>query len=68
LFYIHYFRDLEKDFPNFKFYLVLSEPLPEDNWTEKKDMNDKNWRWICWICSPSSNRSSILTAMNLPKT
>lgn len=40
LFYIHYFRDLEKDFPNFKFYLVLSEPLPEDNWTEKKDMND----------------------------
>ena len=40
LFYIHYFRDLEKDFPNFKFYLVLSEPLPEDNWTEKKDIND----------------------------
>lgn len=40
LFYIHYFRDLEKDFPNFKFYLVLSEPLPEDNWVAKKDMND----------------------------
>lgn len=33
LFYIHYFRDLEKEFPNFKFYLVLSEPLPSDNWT-----------------------------------
>lgn len=32
LFYIHYFRDLEKEFPNFKFYLVLSEPLPSDNW------------------------------------
>ncbi|MEZ4938177.1 MAG: NADH:ubiquinone reductase (Na(+)-transporting) subunit F [Crocinitomicaceae bacterium] len=40
LFYIHYFRDLEKDFPNFKFYMVLSEPLPEDNWVEKKDVND----------------------------
>jgi Na+-transporting NADH:ubiquinone oxidoreductase subunit F len=42
LFYIHYFRDLEKDFPNFKFYLVLSEPLPEDNWVVKKDTNDPN--------------------------
>lgn len=42
LFYIHYFRDLEKEFPNFKFYLVLSEPLEEDNWTVKKDMNDKD--------------------------
>lgn len=41
LFYIHYFRDLEKEFPNFKFYMVLSEPLEEDNWVEKKDMNDE---------------------------
>lgn len=41
LFYIHYFRDLEKDFPNFKFYMVLSEPLEEDNWVEKKDINDE---------------------------
>lgn len=40
LFYIHYFRDLEKDFPNFKFYMVLSEPLPEDNWTEMKSIDD----------------------------
>ncbi len=42
LFYIHYFRDLEKDFPNFKFYLVLSEPLPEDNWVAKQDVDDPN--------------------------
>ncbi|MCR9172927.1 MAG: NADH:ubiquinone reductase (Na(+)-transporting) subunit F [bacterium] len=41
LFYIHYFRDLEKDFPNFKFYMVLSEPLEEDNWKEKKDIHDE---------------------------
>ena len=40
LFYIHYFRDLEKDFPNFRFHLVLSDALPEDNWVEKKDLDD----------------------------
>jgi len=32
---------LEKEFPNFRFYLVLSEPLPEDNWVPKKDATDK---------------------------
>ncbi|MDF1676843.1 MAG: NADH:ubiquinone reductase (Na(+)-transporting) subunit F [Vicingaceae bacterium] len=42
LFYIHYFRDLEKDFPNFKFYLVLSDALESDNWVNKKDINDPN--------------------------
>ena len=40
LFYIHYFRDLERDFPNFRFHLVLSDALPEDNWVEKKDLDD----------------------------
>ena len=39
LFYLHYFEELEKQFPNFKMHLVLSEPLPEDNWVEKKDMD-----------------------------
>ncbi|CAL2077704.1 Na(+)-translocating NADH-quinone reductase subunit F [Tenacibaculum sp. 190524A05c] len=42
LFYIHYFRALEKDFPNFKFYLALSEPLEQDNWKVKKDINDES--------------------------
>lgn len=41
LFYIHYFRDLEKDFPNFKFFMALSEPLESDNWKVKKDINDE---------------------------
>jgi len=41
LFYLEHFRDLEKNFPNFKFYLALSEPLPEDNWKVKKDINDE---------------------------
>jgi Na+-transporting NADH:ubiquinone oxidoreductase subunit F len=40
LFYTDHFRELEKEFPNFKFYLVLSEPLPVDNWVYKKDIND----------------------------
>ncbi len=40
LFYIHYFRDLEKEFSNFKFHLVLSDALPEDNWIEKKNLDD----------------------------
>ena len=33
LFYIDHFREIEKEFPNFKFEIALSEPLPEDNWT-----------------------------------
>jgi len=41
LFYIHYFRELEEKFPNFKFYMVLSDALPEDNWIEKKDIHDE---------------------------
>ncbi|WCO01078.1 NADH:ubiquinone reductase (Na(+)-transporting) subunit F [Psychroserpens ponticola] len=41
LFYIHYFRALEKDFPNFKFYLALSEPMEQDNWKIKKDIHDE---------------------------
>jgi Na+-transporting NADH:ubiquinone oxidoreductase subunit F len=32
LFYIDHFRAIEKDFPNFKFNIALSEPQPEDNW------------------------------------
>ena len=40
LFYVDHFRKIEKDFPNFKFHLVLSEPTPEDNWKESKDVND----------------------------
>ena len=36
LFYVDQFRAIEKDFPNFKFNVALSEPLPEDNWTGYK--------------------------------
>ncbi len=32
LFYVDHFRDIEKEFPNFKFNIALSEPAPQDNW------------------------------------
>ena len=40
LFYMEHFEELEKEFPNFKYYIVLSEPLEEDNWKVKKDIDD----------------------------
>lgn len=36
LFYIDEFRKIEEEFPNFKFYVALDNPLPEDNWQEKE--------------------------------
>lgn len=41
LFYLDHFYSLEKEFPNFTFNIVLSEPMEEDNWKVKKDLNDK---------------------------
>lgn len=40
LFYLEHFKRIEAEFPNFRFYVVLSEPMEEDNWKVKKDMND----------------------------
>lgn len=40
LFYVEQFRKIEAEFDNFKFYIALDNPLPEDNWTVKKDIND----------------------------
>ena len=41
LFYIDDFENIEKQFPNFTFHMVLSEPLPEDNWNAKISLDDK---------------------------
>lgn len=41
LFYTSQFREIEEKFPNFNFYLGLSEPLPEDDWKIKKSLDDK---------------------------
>jgi len=32
VFYEEHFRKIEQEFPNFRFEIGLSEPLPEDNW------------------------------------
>ena len=42
LFYVEEFREIEKQFPNFTFAIALDNPLPEDNWELKKDLDDPN--------------------------
>ena len=41
LFYLDHFKKIEAEFPNFRFFVVLSELLPEGNWKEKKDVDDR---------------------------
>jgi Na+-transporting NADH:ubiquinone oxidoreductase subunit F len=41
LFYVDHFRKIEREFPNFRFYIGLSEPLPEDNWKVLKSLDDR---------------------------
>lgn len=41
LFYTDEFRAIEKEFPNFRYHIALSEPMPEDNWKLSKDVQDK---------------------------
>jgi len=49
LFYIDHFRALEKDFPNFKFYIALSEPLEEDNWKVKDGLDGEGDGFIGFV-------------------
>ena len=35
-----HFRRIEKEFKNFNFFVGLSEPLPGDNWSIKKKLED----------------------------
>ena len=37
LFHLEHFLSLEREYPNFKFHVVLSEPLEEDNWKVKNN-------------------------------
>ena len=41
LFYTNHFRKIEQEFPNFKFHIALSEPLPDDNWKVKQSLDDE---------------------------
>jgi len=49
LFYTEHFRALERDFPNFKFYLALSEPAEEDNWKVKSNLDDEGDGFVGFI-------------------
>lgn len=49
LFYTDHFRALEKDFPNFKFYLALSEPMEEDNWKVKESLDAEGDGFVGFI-------------------
>lgn len=42
LFYVEEFREIEKNFPNFRFAIALDNPLPEDNWVLKEHLDDPN--------------------------
>ena len=42
LFYVEEFREIEKQFPNFRFAVALDNPLPEDNWELKEHIDDPN--------------------------
>ena len=49
LFYLDHFLKLEKDFPNFKFYLALSEPAEEDNWKVKDGIDGEGDGFVGFI-------------------
>ena len=49
LFYVDHFRALEKDYPNFKFYIALSEPLEEDNWKVKDSLDGQGDGFVGYI-------------------
>lgn len=49
LFYVDHFRKIEENFPNFRFYIGLSEPLPEDNWQKKDELEDNKDGYVGFI-------------------
>ena len=49
LFYLDHFRALEKDFPNFKFYVALSEPTQDDKWEIKESLEDSGDGFVGFV-------------------
>src|SRR5690554_2685016 len=49
LFYIEHFRELEREFPNFRFFMALSEPLETDNWKVKDGIDGEGDGFIGFI-------------------
>ena len=56
LFYIDQFRKIEEEFPNFKFHVALDNPLPEDNWQEKKSMDDDGEGFVGYVMPVLQNQ------------
>ncbi len=49
LFYLEHFRELERKFKNFKFHVALSEPMAEDNWKVKSDLESEGDGFIGFV-------------------
>ena len=49
LFYLNHFNKIEEEFPNFRFYIGLSEPLEEDNWKVKESLEDSGDGYVGFI-------------------
>lgn len=53
VFYEDYFRDLEARFPNFRFHVALSAPLPEEDWRGATGFIHDVLRRACLATHPS---------------
>ena len=49
LFYVEHFKALEKDYPNFKFHIALSEPNKEDNWKVKDGLDGEGDGFVGFV-------------------
>jgi Na+-transporting NADH:ubiquinone oxidoreductase subunit F len=49
LFYVDEFREIEKEFDNFRFEVALSEPLEEDNWNTKESLDDNGDGFVGFV-------------------
>jgi len=76
MFYAEDFDRLEKENPNFKWHVALSEPLPEDNWTGhtgfihnvvlEKYLNEHPAPEECeyYLCGPPMMNSAVLKMLD----
>lgn len=76
VFYEDEFRAIEKEFPNFRFNLALSEPLPEDNWKGFTGFIHKVLldNYLClheepedieyYFCGPPQMNNSVVTMLD----
>lgn len=49
LFYLDDFRQIEQEFPNFKFYVCIDRMPPEGNWNEMKTTDDEGDGFIGFV-------------------